>query len=69
MSNVRPIILLETFRKTVVRVLTYRLNKILVKHDILQGHNYAGLPRDSTASLIYILNSIIEDAKQKNNKL
>src|SRR5205085_211265 len=63
------IILLETLRKTVVRVLTYRLNKILVKHDILQGHNYARLPGDSTASLIHILNSIIEDAKQKNNEL
>jgi len=69
LTNVRPIILLEVFCKTVVRVLTYRLNKVLVKHNILQGPNYAGLSGDSTAIPIHILNSIIEDAKQKNNEL
>ena len=50
-------------------MLIYRLNKTLVKHNILQEHNYARLLGDSTASLIHILNSIIEDAKQKNNEL
>ena len=63
------IIFLEIFYKTVVRVLIYRLNRILVKHNILQGHNYARLPEDSTASPIHILNSIIEDTRQKNNEL
>ena len=65
----RPIILLETFHKTVVRVLTYRLNKVLVKYNILQGPNYAGLSGDSTAIPIHILNNIIEDAKQNNKEL
>jgi exonuclease III len=69
LNNVRPIILLEAFRKTVVRIITYRLDKVIVEHNILQGPNYAGLSGDSTASPIHILNNILEDARQKNNEL
>jgi exonuclease III/ribonuclease HI len=69
LANVRPIILLETFRKAVVRIITHRLDKIIVKHNILQGPNFAGLSGDSTAGPIHIMNNIIEDARQKNNEL
>ena len=59
--NVKPIILLEAFRKTVVRVVNKRLSQILVEHNILEGPNYADLPGDSTASPVHIMNNLLED--------
>ena len=53
----------------VVRVLTQRLDKIMVEHNILEGPNYAGLSGNSTASPVHIMNNILEDARQKNNEL
>ena len=69
LSDVRPIVLIETFRKTVVRLLTQRLDKIMVEHNILEGPNYAGLSGNSTANPVHIINNILEDARQKNNEL
>ena len=43
LANVRPIVLLETFRKIVVRIVNQRLDKILVDYKVLEGLNYAGL--------------------------
>ena len=67
--NVKPIILLEAFRKTVVRVVNKRLSQILVEHNILEGPNYADLPGDSTASPVHIMNNLLEDARQKNKEI
>src|SRR5437868_7456118 len=67
--NVRPIVLLEVFRKTVVRVITQRLDLILVKHKVLEGPNYAGLSGDSTSSPIHIMNNLLEDARQKDKEV
>ena len=64
-----PIVLIETFCKTVVRVITQRLDKIIVEYNILEGPNYAGLSGNSVASLVHIMNNILEDARQKNNEL
>ena len=69
LSNTRPIVLIETFCKTVVRVLTHRLDKILVDFNVLEGSNFAGLSGDSTMSLIHIMNNLLEDARQKNNEM
>ena len=69
LSNVRPIILLEAFRKIVVRVVNKRLSQILVEHNILEGPNYADLPGDSTASPIHIMNNLLKDARQKNKEI
>ena len=69
LANTRPIVLIETFRKTVVRVLTHRLDKILVDFNVLEGPNFARLSGDSTKSLIHIMNNLLEDARQKNNEM
>ena len=69
LSNVRPIVLLEAFRKTVVRIVNQRLDIILVKHKVLEGPNYAGLSGDSTSSPIHIMNNLLEDARQKNKEV
>ncbi len=69
LSNVRPIVLLEAFRKVVVRVVAKRLDKVLTKFDILKGPNFAGLTGNSTSSPIHIMNNIIEEAREKNNEI
>ena len=65
----RPIMLLETFRKLVVRIIQKRLCKVIVQKKILKGANFVGLPEESTMIPIHILNNVIEDAIQKNNEL
>ena len=69
LMNVRPIVLLEAFHKMVVRVITQRLDLILVKHKVLEGPNYAGLSGDSTSSSIHIMNNLLEDARQKDKEV
>jgi ribonuclease HI/exonuclease III len=68
LGSTRPIMLLETFRKSLVRIIQIRLSGILVKHKILKGMNFAGLPGESTSSPIHIINNLLEDAKQKNRE-
>ena len=59
----RPITLLDTLRKMVMKVITNRLSRIMVKHNILKGNNFAGLPGGATETPIKLMNLIIEDAK------
>jgi exonuclease III len=68
LGSTRPIMLLETFRKSLVRIVQKRLSNVLVKHRILKGMNFAGLPGESTSSPIHIINNLLEDAKQKNRE-
>jgi hypothetical protein len=49
--------------------LNKRLSKIVSKHKILKGNNYAGLPGKSTQEPIKLLNMIMEDATENNKEL
>ena len=69
LASTWPIMLLETFRKLVIRIIQKRLCKVIVQKKILKGANFAGLPEESTMTPIHILNNVIEDAIQKNNEL
>ena len=69
LASTWPIMLLETFRKLVVRIIQKRLCKVIVQKKILKDANFAGLPEESTMALIHILNNVIKDAIQKNNEL
>ena len=69
LNNTRPITLLETTRKAMVRILNTRLAKIFVEHRILKGNQFAGLPGSSTFEPLRILNEIIEDAKEKHTEI
>ena len=62
LASIRPIMLLEIFRKLVIRIVQKRLSKVFVKKQILKGANFVGLPNKSTIVPIYILNNVIEDA-------
>jgi endonuclease/exonuclease/phosphatase family metal-dependent hydrolase len=69
LNNTRPITLLDTLRKALVKLLNNRLANIMVKHKILQSNQFAGLPNSSTFEPLRIINEIIQDAKEKNNEL
>ncbi|GET54732.1 RNA-directed DNA polymerase from mobile element jockey-like [Rhizophagus irregularis DAOM 181602=DAOM 197198] len=76
LKNTRPITLLETVRKCVVKVVTTRLSKILADNQVLQGGNFAGLPGGSTDIPIKMLDAIIHqrrfdksDDQERNNKI
>src|SRR5260364_279498 len=68
LNNIRPIALIETFRKVVTKVITRRLTKVFVEREILKGPNFAGLPGNSTEQLVHILNMIMEEAKEKKKE-
>src|ERR1700722_18245019 len=41
LNNTRPITLLETLRKAMVKVITTRLSKVIAKRHVLRGDNHA----------------------------
>jgi hypothetical protein len=47
LKNTRPITLLETAHKLMIKILNQRLSSIFFKHNVLTGKNYAGLPGGS----------------------
>jgi len=69
LNNTRPITLLDTTRKAMVRLLNNRLSTIFVDNSILNKTQFAGLPGSSTFEPLRIVNEIIQDAKESNNEL
>ena len=59
----RPITLLDTVHKVVVKVLTNRLMNIFVQHSILKGYNFATLPHSSTFEPLRIIDNILYNVK------
>src|ERR1051325_8528817 len=69
LNNTRPIVLLETTRKAMIRLLNNRLAKIMVDHQVLKGNQFAGLPGTSTFEPLHILNEIVQDAKEQKQEI
>ena len=52
-----------------IRLLNNRLADTFVKHSILKGNQFAGLPGGSTFEPLRILQSIMEDAKEQKQEI
>ena len=68
-TKTRPLTLLDTLRKVVMKIITNRFSKIMAKHCVLHGNNFAGLPGGSTEIPIKLMNMIIEDVKEHNKPI
>ena len=49
-----------------MKLLTNRLSKIMARHNVLKGNNFAGLPEGSTKIPIKLMHMVLEDAKENN---
>src|SRR6266498_1922869 len=69
LNKTRPITLLDTIHKAVVKVITNRLMTIFVQYSILKGYNFATLPHSSTFEPLRIIDNILYDVKQHNKEI
>ena len=69
LEKTRPIILLECLRKLTVRVINTRIAHLCLKHNILRGPNFGGLPGGHTKTPIHTLHNVMEDAKSNKKAL
>ncbi|GBC02443.1 hypothetical protein RclHR1_04620010 [Rhizophagus clarus] len=69
LNNIRPIMLLDTIRKSATKLVMERVSAILSRNHMLKGHNFCGLKNEDTSTPLTILNSIIEDAKEQGKEL
>lgn len=65
LTKTRLIILLETLRKVVVKIITKRLSKTIIDHNILKGGNHTKLPEGSTEAPLRIINTYMYSRMQK----
>ena len=61
--------LLETFHKSLIRIIQKRLSKVLIEKKVLKGLNFAGLEGESISIPIHILHNLMEDAKQNKKEI
>ncbi|GBC52870.2 RNA-directed DNA polymerase from mobile element jockey-like [Rhizophagus irregularis DAOM 181602=DAOM 197198] len=68
-ENTRPIVLLETFRKLFVKILTQRINIMLTTYNLINENNRAGLTGQSTLQPLQVIQHIIESAYKDKKQL
>ena len=69
LNNVRPIALLDVFRKGFTKLITERLSRKLSDLKILKGLNFCGLKGEDTSAPIQLINGLFEDALENNKEL
>jgi hypothetical protein len=69
LNNTRPITLLETTRKLLIKIITKRLNSFLAKNNILQWNNRAGIIGESCFQPIQFTQHVIEQCQRLNQPL
>ena len=61
--------LLETFHKSLVRIIQKRLSKVLLEKKVLRGLNFTSFEEESISTLIHLLHNLIEDTKQNKKEM
>jgi hypothetical protein len=69
LNNTRPITLLETTRKLLIKIITKRLNSFLAMNNILQWNNRAGIIGESCFQPIQFTQHVIEQSRRLNQPL
>jgi len=69
LNNTRPITLLDTVRKALVKLITNRLMNIFISHSILKSYNFVMLSHSFTFKLLHIIDNILYDIKYHYNKI
>ncbi|KAG9305206.1 hypothetical protein G9A89_010714 [Geosiphon pyriformis] len=69
LSNTHPIVLIETTRKILLKVLSDRISLACSRFDVLCGNNFSVFKGTSTQSPISAVGSIVEDVLEKGCKL
>lgn len=67
--SIRLIVLLETFRKLFVKILTQRINILLTSYNLINKNNHAGLIGQSTLQPLQVIQHIIESAYKDKKQL
>jgi hypothetical protein len=68
-SAMRPITLLETLSKLLMKTLLRRMNKVLLAHPILKGAKYSGLPGTDTTTPIALLHAACAQANIRTDQV
>ena len=61
--------LLETFYKSLVRIIQKRLSKVLLEKKVLRGLNFTSLEEENISTLIHLLYNLIENTKQNKKEI
>ncbi|CAB4426586.1 unnamed protein product [Rhizophagus irregularis] len=61
-KHTRPIVLLDTFRKILTKLINARLNKFVSKNNVLQDNNRAGIQGSSCMEIIFNIQATITAA-------
>jgi hypothetical protein len=68
LTQVRPISIIEPFKKTFTKIFTSRLDKIISSNNLLSNLNFAASKNSSTHTPIQILHNAIEHYKANNKE-
>jgi ribonuclease HI len=68
-ATTRPITLLDTMSKLVMKALLARVNKVLTKHQVLVGARHSGVPGTDTTTPIAVLNAAAAQARASGRQL
>ncbi|KAG9289406.1 hypothetical protein G9A89_007967 [Geosiphon pyriformis] len=64
----RLITLIKSTRKILTKILTARISKACELHNVLKGYNTSVLKNTSTAVPIYMINAVVEHAREFGNE-